>query len=79
MAVTGLESIKLRALALRSSIYNERTYTATEMAGQLALKTNELIDVVNDLVDQINTLENTQFSLRYDADHEELLLGTEVE
>lgn len=73
-----LENIRLRALALRSSIHNEHTLSAIEMTAMCAKKTNELIDVVNDLTKYIDELQNTNFSLRYDDENEELLLGTEV-
>ena len=44
-----IESLRLRALALRSSIHNEQQLTAVELAAMNAKKTNEIIDVVNEL------------------------------
>lgn len=44
-----LENLRLRVLALRSSIHNEQCLTAVELAGMVSKKTNEIIDVVNEL------------------------------
>ena len=49
MAFVGLENLRLRALALRSSIHNEHQLSAIELTAMCAKKTNELIDVVNEL------------------------------
>ena len=49
-----LESIRLRALALRSSIHNEHQLSAIELTAMCAKKTNELIDVVNELTEYID-------------------------
>ena len=53
---TGIESLRLRALALRSSIHNEQQLSAVELAGMNAKKTNEIIDVVNQLCNMIEQI-----------------------
>lgn len=53
-----LASIRARALALRSTIHNEQQLSTLELCGMVAKKTNELIDVVNDLTE---ALENGAF------------------
>lgn len=62
-----LQSIRLRALALRSSVHNEQQLSALELSAMCAKKTNELIEVVNDLT---YALENGAF--KYDAATESL-------
>lgn len=62
-----LENIRLRVLALRSSVHNEECLTAVELAGMNAKKTNEIIDVVNEVVE---VLENGAF--KYDEATESL-------
>ena len=52
----SIENIRLRALALRSSIHNEQQLSAIELAGMCAKKTNELIDVVNELCEIVDKL-----------------------
>lgn len=75
----SLENIKLRALALRSSIHNEQQLTAVELSGMVAKKTNELIDVVNDLCDTVNKITG-DLTFDYDAATETLTLRlTEVD
>lgn len=51
-----LDSIRLRALALRSSIHNEHQLSAIELTAMCAKKTNELIDVVNELTGYIEDI-----------------------
>lgn len=51
-----LKSLQMRAIALRSSIHNEHQLSAVELAGMTAKKTNELIDVINELVDHMEAL-----------------------
>ena len=51
-----LESLRLRAIALRSSIHNEHQLSAIELAGMCAKKTNELIDVINEVVEHVDLL-----------------------
>ena len=63
-----IESLRLRALALRSSIHNEHQLSAIELTGMCAKKTNELIDVVNDLCDHV------VLGLEYDPETETLYL-----
>lgn len=69
----GLENIRLRALALRSSIHNEQQLSAIELAGMCAKKTNELIDVVNDLCEMVDALaEHGGITFEYDPETERL-------
>lgn len=65
----SLENIRLRALALRSSIHNEQQLSAIELCGMVAKKTNELIEVINDLSDYINGI-----GVEYDATTESVRL-----
>lgn len=51
-----IENLRIRALALRSSIHNEQQLTAVELAAMNAKKTNEIIDVVNDLSEACETI-----------------------
>lgn len=69
-----LENIRLRALALRSSVHNEQQLTAVELAAMNAKKTNEIIDVVNDLILAINELSKGSLALDYDESSETLTL-----
>lgn len=62
-----LENIRLRVLALRSSIHNEECLTAVELAGMNAKKTNEIIDVVNELT------ESLEKGVKYDEATESLV------
>ena len=52
----SLEQIRLRAIALRSSIHNEHQLSAIELTAMCAKKTNELIDVINDLTTYIENV-----------------------
>ena len=54
-----IESLRLRALALRSSIHNEQQLTAVELAAMNAKKTNEIIDVVNELAQACERILNS--------------------
>lgn len=72
----GLENLRLRALALRSSIHNEHQLSAIELCGMVAKKTNELIDVVNELCDIVdNIVTENGLILNYDEKNEGLTLG----
>lgn len=62
----------MRALALRSSIHNEQQLSAIELAAMCAKKTNELIDVINELVDYTH---NIAISVGYDETTESLTIG----
>lgn len=68
MAISTLSNLRLRALALRSSIHNEHQLSAIELAGMSAKKTNELIDVVNDLSRYVEELGEgmSEIKLNYD-------------
>lgn len=72
--LSSLETLKLRALALRSSIHNEQQLTAVELAAMNAKKTNELIDVINELVAAINKISEGELTFDYDASTETLKL-----
>ena len=74
--MVALENIRLRALALRSSIHNEQQLSAIELAGMCAKKTNELIDVINDLSAVIEEIEKTYktITIQYDELTESLII-----
>lgn len=74
--IQGLTNIRLRALALRSSVHNEQQLSAIELCGMTAKKTNELIDVINELVDLVDNIvsENGLF-VTYDPKSESLEVG----
>lgn len=67
-----LQSLRLRALALRSSIHNEHQLSAIELSAMCAKKTNELIDVINDLSEYI---EKFAIAVNYNEETEELTVG----
>lgn len=70
-----IENLRVRALALRSSIHNEQQLSAVELAGMCAKKTNELIDVVNDLCAAVDKLaENDGVEFIWDEATESLEL-----
>lgn len=70
-ATIGL--LRERALALRSSVHNEQCLSAVELAGMVAKKTNELIDVVNTLCDVVESVvDATELVLVYDEATETL-------
>ena len=66
----------MRALALRSSVHNEHQLSAIELSAMTAKKTNEIIDLVNDLCDFIEdfTTEGGNYGLVYDEATERLIL-----
>ena len=71
-----LETIRLRAIALRSSIHNEHQLSAIELCGMVAKKTNELIEVINDLCDIVdNIVTENGLVLTYDPENENLKIG----
>lgn len=71
--ITGLETLRLRALALRSSVHNEHQLSAIELTAMNAKKTNEIIDVVNELCAVVNNLvENNGLIIDYDEVTESL-------
>lgn len=69
-----LLSIRARAIALRSSIHNEQQLSAVELAGMCAKKTNEMIDVINELTDYIQNAIDTN-KITYDQETESLIMG----
>lgn len=71
---TTLETLRLRALALRSSIHNEQCLSALELAGMCAKKTNEVICVVNDLCEFTEKL-SSALKVEYNEETEELTIG----
>ena len=64
-----LDSLRLRALALRSSIHNEHQLSAIELTAMCAKKTNELIDVVNELCVYVEGMTGA-LNLEYDPETE---------
>lgn len=66
-----LNDIRLRALALRSSIHNEHQLSAIELTAMCAKKTNELIDVVNELCDYVESV-GIALNLVYNEETESL-------
>lgn len=75
--ISNLQLIQMRALALRSSIHNEHQLSAIELTGMCAKKTNELIDVVNDLVGYVNAHLSVDklTGITYNETTEELTIG----
>ena len=74
--IGGIETLRLRALALRSSVHNEQQLSAIELAGMTAKKTNELIDVINELCDIVdNIVTENGLIITYDENNEGLTLG----
>lgn len=68
-----LETLRLRALALRSSVHNEHQLSAIELTAMNAKKTNEIIDVVNELCAVVdNLVENNGLIIDYDEVTESL-------
>lgn len=65
---TQIKALQLRAIALRSSIHNEQQYTAVELAGMVAKKTNELIDVINEICEIVKKLDTTAHELEVQYD-----------
>ena len=57
--MSSLENLRLRAMALRSSIHNEHQLSAIELTAMCAKKTNEIIEVINELSDLIAALEKS--------------------
>ena len=73
--MTTIQSLRARAIALRSSVHNEQQLSAVELAGMVAKKTNELIDVINELTSYIDKLENGVVSVNYDGFNEEVTIA----
>lgn len=71
-----LETLRARAIALRSSVHNEHQLSAIELAGMCAKKTNEIIDVVNELCDLVDNVVNSNgLIVNYDETRENLEIG----
>lgn len=78
--IAGIENLRLRAIALRSSVHNEHQLSAIELAGMTAKKTNELIDVINELCDIVdNIVTENGLVLTYDPTNENLVIGGKSE
>lgn len=75
----ALETIRLRALALRSSVHNEQQLTAVELAAMNAKKTNEIIDVVNELCTIVENMSTGKLTFEYDAETETLQIRVSEE
>lgn len=73
--IGSLETLRLRALALRSSIHNEQQLSAIELAGMCAKKTNELIEVINELCETVKAHQDYLISVGYDPETESLTIG----
>lgn len=73
--MNAIQSIRLRALALRSSVHNESQLSAIELTGMCAKKTNELIDVVNELCEVVDKHQNYLITVGYDPVTESLTIG----
>lgn len=70
-----LEKMRTRALALRSSIHNEHQLSAIELTAMCAKKTNELIDVVNELCEFVEQL-TVAVNVVYNEETESLEIRT---
>lgn len=79
--LTQLTNLRLRAIALRSSIHNEHQLSAIELTAMCAKKTNEIIDVINELSTLIeNVIENGgtgTVAVKYNEATEGLQIGGE--
>lgn len=72
--MTGnIQSLRLRVLALRSSIHNEHMLSAIELTGMCAKKTNEIIDVVNELCEIVEEIA-VELNINYDETSENLII-----
>ena len=70
-----LQSLRLRAIALRSSVHNEHQLSAIELSGMCAKKTNEIIDVTNELIEIIEAImESNGLVFEYNEETEELIV-----
>lgn len=80
MDLLKLELIRTNALALRSTIHNEHMLSTIELCGMLSKKTNEIIDLINQLVDEVKdvTAPEVRITENYDSTNESLNLNTEV-
>lgn len=75
MSLSLIQSLQMRALALRSTVHNEQQLSAVELAGMVAKKTNEIIEIVNELSEIVNELGAIAgYTLVYDPDTESLTL-----
>ena len=71
----SLENLRLRAMALRSTVHNEHQLSTIELTAMNAKKTNEIIKVVNDLCELVENLQQTNgLVLNYDGSTENLNL-----
>lgn len=51
-----IEQLRAYALTARASIYNEDAMTSIQLAGCTAKKVNEVVDLVNGLLDLVETI-----------------------
>lgn len=71
----GLETLRLRAMALRSSVHNEHQLSAIELTAMNAKKTNEIIAVIDELINKMEKIEaEHELILNYDGSSENLNL-----
>lgn len=80
MDLVKLELFRAQLIGVRSTINNEKQLSMIELTSMLAKKTNEIIDVVNGLIDEIKVLTAPEVRIteNYDATNESLNLNTEV-
>lgn len=74
---TTLQALRARALALRSTIHNEQQLSAIELTAMCAKKTNEIIDVINELCEEWEKIRNNvaDLAVQYDEITESLKIG----
>lgn len=72
--MTQLEKLRAVALSLYSTVHNEQQLSTIELCAMVSKKTNEIIDVVNELTKYIETLE-VGINLKYDELTESLDLA----
>jgi hypothetical protein len=74
--MASLENLRLRALALRSSIHNEHQLSAIELCGMVAKKTNEIIEVIDEIFTILDNMETvTGVKVVYNEATEGLQIG----
>lgn len=74
---TTLQALRARALALRSTIHNEQQLSAIELTAMCAKKTNEIIDVINELCEEWEKIQGNvaELAVQYDEITESLNIG----
>lgn len=74
--LSKIENFRVRLLALRSTIHNEKQLDTIELCAMLSKKTNELIDVTNEMLDFVSnlTVKGANYEIVYDESTESLTL-----